>query len=158
MTSSAGPSEMETVNSVITAYQNQLIYLQQENAQLHANNGYSDHRLHNLMLENEALQDVIEQLKRSANNSSNMISNTQIRQYESETRRLEGLLAKSQQEIQSLLAQASSNSRNTNKSSSNNNTNFEEIVRSLNQRIGHLQTREQELMAALVCLYLLTIG
>ncbi|RHX97846.1 hypothetical protein DYB36_004275 [Aphanomyces astaci] len=44
-------ADFDSLNGVMSAYQSQLIFLQQENAQLHANQGYSEHRLKSLMCE-----------------------------------------------------------------------------------------------------------
>ncbi|OQR95128.1 kinesin [Thraustotheca clavata] len=109
----------ELVNGVVSAYQSQLIYLQQENAQLHANNGYSEHRLANLTLENEALQLKLESYQKNLN--------------------VQTTIDRLMQENKQLKAQLQGE----------NDTDILEQVRQMNQRLEQLQQREQELMMAL---------
>ncbi|OQR87285.1 tRNA uridine 5-carboxymethylaminomethyl modification enzyme gidA [Achlya hypogyna] len=116
----ATPEAPEAMGSVVAAYHSQLIYLQQEIAQLHANHGYSEHRLTNLALENEALQATIERLQRGQPGGQSTIDKRTA-----ENARLKTQLDAGGGDV---LAQ----------------------MRQMTARLEHLQQREQELMQALV--------
>ncbi|EQC26091.1 hypothetical protein SDRG_16043 [Saprolegnia diclina VS20] len=123
----ANAPESDALGGVVAAYQSQLIYLQQENAQLHANQGYAEHRLGNLTRENEALRETLE--KHQQAKPTSLAAQATIDRLTLENARLKAQLQSQQPSSgdQDILTQ----------------------VRQMNQRLEHLQQREQELMLAL---------
>ncbi|CAK4136550.1 unnamed protein product [Aphanomyces euteiches] len=123
----ASMADVESFNGVMTAYQNQLIFLQQENAQLHANQGYSEHRLKQLMAENESLQELLVATKAQPESRH---TNEAIDKLKAENVKLKMQLQHHREK---------------------NPTDFDILdqVRQMNLRVEQLQKREQELMMAL---------
>ncbi|KAF0697348.1 Aste57867_11949 [Aphanomyces stellatus] len=134
---SASPTaaDFESLNGVMAAYQNQLIFLQQENAQLHANQGYSEHRLKNLIAENESLQELLE--KATSTSRVNQDS-TKLQGKNDAGEKLKAENERLKQQLQHHREK--------------NPTDFDILdqVQQMNVRVEQLQKREQELMMALV--------
>ncbi|KAF0706466.1 hypothetical protein AaE_014093, partial [Aphanomyces astaci] len=125
-------ADFDSLNGVMSAYQSQLIFLQQENAQLHANQGYSEHRLKSLMCElqeNELLQNAVDRRAQPP---------------AVDVRRTNDAMDKLKAENDRLKEQVQHH-----RDKSPTDFDILDQVRQMNVRVEQLQKREQELMMAL---------